>query len=150
MIDEFNTQIRAGGGVIAIKTSTRNGALVRATKVDPEDDIILISDKGTLVRTPVQHVASSGRNTQGVTLIRLSKDEKLVAMARVDHEESDDELIDAMREDGTFDVEGQEQIDIDAATGDTATTDVNDVIDIANDPTLDNDSTDNENTDDDE
>jgi DNA gyrase subunit A len=55
-----------------------------------------------------------------------------------------------MREDGTFDVEGQEQIDIDAATGDTATTDVNDVIDIANDPTLDNDSTDNENTDDDE
>ena len=150
LIDEFNTQNRGGGGVIAIKTSTRNGALVRATKVDPEDDIILISDKGTLVRTPVQHVASSGRNTQGVTLIRLSKDEKLVAMARVDHEESDDELIDAMREDGTFDVEGQEQIDIDAATGDTATTDVNDVIDIANDPTLDNDSTDNENTDDDE
>ena len=150
LIDEFNTQNRGGGGVIAIKTSTRNGALVRATKVDPEDDIILISDKGTLVRTPVQHVASSGRNTQGVTLIRLSKDEKLVAMARVDHEESDDELIDAMREDGTFDVEGQEQIDIDAATGNTATTDVNDVIDIANDPTLDNDSTNNENTDDDE
>ncbi|NLG05935.1 MAG: DNA gyrase subunit A, partial [Clostridia bacterium] len=80
-VDEFNTQNRGGGGVIAIKTSDRNGALVRATKVEPEDDIILISDKGTLVRTPVEHVASSGRNTQGVTLIRLSKDEKLVAMA---------------------------------------------------------------------
>ncbi|MFK3915793.1 DNA gyrase subunit A [Psychrobacter sp. NPDC078501] len=132
-IDEFNTQNRGGGGVIAIKTSERNGALVRATKVDSTDDIILISDKGTLVRTPVEHVASSGRNTQGVTLIRLSKDEKLVAMARVEHEESDDELIDAMREDGTFDVEGQEQIDIDATTDDTATTDVDDVIDIAND-----------------
>ncbi|MDN3397571.1 DNA gyrase subunit A [Psychrobacter sp. APC 3426] len=143
-IDEFNTQNRGGGGVIAIKTSARNGALVRATKVDPEDDIILISDKGTLVRTPVEHVASSGRNTQGVTLIRLSKDEKLVAMARVEHEENDDELVDAMREDGTFDVEGQEQIDIDAATGNTATTDVNDVIDIANDHTLDNESTDDE------
>ncbi|MGM8890529.1 DNA gyrase subunit A [Psychrobacter sp. 1Y1] len=132
-IDEFNTQNRGGGGVIAIKTSERNGALVRATKVDSTDDIILISDKGTLVRTPVEHVASSGRNTQGVTLIRLSKDEKLVAMARVEHEESDDELIDAMREDGTFEVEGQEQIDIDATTDNTATTDVDDAIDIAND-----------------
>ncbi|PWK10100.1 DNA gyrase subunit A [Psychrobacter immobilis] len=136
-IDEFNTQNRGGGGVIAIKTSERNGALVRATKVDSTDDIILISDKGTLVRTPVEHVASSGRNTQGVTLIRLSKDEKLVAMARVEHEEGDDELVDAMREDGTFDVAGQEQIDIDAATGNTATNDVMDV-----------DSTDGENADD--
>ena len=143
-IDEFNTQNRGGGGVIAIKTSARNGALVRATKVESTDDIILISDKGTLVRTPVEHVASSGRNTQGVTLIRLSKDEKLVAMARVEHEENDDELIDAMREDGTFEVEGQEQIDIDAATGNTATTDANDAIDIANDYNLDEAVDDNE------
>ena len=152
-VEEFNTQNRGGGGVIAIKTSARNGALVRATKVEPEDDIILISDKGTLVRTPVEQVASSGRNTQGVTLIRLSKDEKLVAMARVENEEGDDELVEAMKEDGTFGVEGQEQIDIDAETGNSATTDVNDVIDIANDYTLDDEtSTDtaDENTDDDE
>lgn len=136
-IDEFNTQNRGGGGVIAIKTSDRNGALVRATKVEPEDDIILISDKGTLVRTPVEHVASSGRNTQGVTLIRLSKDEKLVAMARVEHEEGDNALIDAMREDGTFEPEGQEQIDIDAATDNAATTNIDESIDIANDYQLD-------------
>ena len=151
-VEEFNTQNRGGGGVIAIKTSARNGALVRATKVEPEDDIILISDKGTLVRTPVEQVASSGRNTQGVTLIRLSKDEKLVAMARVENEEGDDELVEAMKEDGTFGVEGQEQIDIDAETG-HATTDINDVIDIANDYTLDDETsndTANENTDDDE
>ena len=125
-IDEFNTQNRGGGGVIAIKTSTRNGALVRATKVDSTDDIILISDKGTLVRTPVEHVASSGRNTQGVTLIRLSKDEKLVAMARVEHEEGNNELIDAMREDGTFEVKGQEQMDVDAANSDATETDFDD------------------------
>ena len=135
-VEEFNKQGRGGGGVIAIKTSARNGALVRATKVNSEDDIILISDKGTLVRTPVEHVASSGRNTQGVTLIRLSKDEKLVAMACVEHEEGDNELIDAMREDGTFDVEGQDQIDIDAVSGNVSA-DINDSIDIANDPTLD-------------
>ncbi|WP_435980280.1 DNA gyrase subunit A [Psychrobacter sp. DM4] len=138
-IDEFNTQNRGGGGVIAIKTSARNGALVRATKVEPEDDIILISDKGTLVRTPARHIASSGRNTQGVTLIRLSKDEKLVAMARVEHDESENALVDAMREDGTFDVDAQEQIDIDAQTDSSAHTDVNESIDIANDYTLDND-----------
>ena len=125
-IDEFNTQNRGGGGVIAIKTSTRNGALVRATKVDSTDDIILISDKGTLVRTPVEHVASSGRNTQGVTLIRLSKDEKLVAMARVEHEEGNNELIDAMREDGTFEVKGQEQMNVDAANSDATETDFDD------------------------
>ncbi|ALF60428.1 DNA gyrase subunit A [Psychrobacter urativorans] len=112
-IEEFNTQHRGGGGVIAIKTSERNGALVRATNVNPEDDIILISDKGTLVRTPVEHVASSGRNAQGVTLIRLSKDEKLVAMACVEHEEtdSDDELVDALQEEGILEVEGQEYVD---------------------------------------
>ncbi|MGO2997135.1 MAG: DNA gyrase subunit A [Moraxellaceae bacterium] len=143
-IDEFNTQNRGGGGVIAIKTSARNGELVRATKVEPEDDIILISDKGTLVRTPVEHVASSGRNTQGVMLIRLPKDEKLVAMARVEHEESDDELVDAMKEEGIFSVDGQEQIDIDSATDSAALSDVNDAIDIANDHTLDNDPADND------
>ena len=140
-IEEFNTQHRGGGGVIAIKTSARNGALVRATKVDPEDDIILISDKGTLVRTPARHVASSGRNTQGVTLIRLSKDEKLVAMARVENDESDDDaLIDAMREDGTFAVAAQEQIDIDAATGtidgNIDDDDISETIDIANEYSL--------------
>ncbi|AWT48848.1 DNA gyrase subunit A [Psychrobacter sp. YP14] len=99
-VDEFNAQNRGGGGVIAIKTSERNGALVRATKVQPEDDIILISNKGTLVRTPVAQVATSGRNTQGVTLIRLSKDEALVAMARVEDTGEEDELVEAMIEDG--------------------------------------------------
>lgn len=99
-VDEFNAQNRGGGGVIAIKTSERNGALVRATKVQPEDDIILISNKGTLVRTPVAQVATSGRNTQGVTLIRLGADEALVAMARVEDSGEEDELVEAMNEDG--------------------------------------------------
>lgn len=89
-VEEFNAQNRGGGGVIAIKTSARNGALVRATKVCPDDDVILISNKGTLVRTPVKDVATAGRNTQGVTLIRLSGDEKLVAMARVENNEEEE------------------------------------------------------------
>ncbi|MGM8899481.1 MULTISPECIES: DNA gyrase subunit A [unclassified Psychrobacter] len=142
-IDEFNTQNRGGGGVIAIKTSQRNGALVRATKVEPEDDIILISDKGTLVRTPVEHVASAGRNTQGVTLIRLSKDEKLVAMARVENEESDNELIDAMKQDGTF--ESEEQVNTSGSTDNAANTDISESIDIANDHKLDDSTANNSN-----
>ncbi len=117
-IEEFNKQGRGGNGVIAIKTSARNGALVRATKVDPEDDIILISDKGTLVRTPIEHIASSGRNAQGVTLIRLSNDEKLVAMARVEHDADDNELIAAMKEDGTFESDSKTQIETDAVNSD--------------------------------
>ncbi len=112
LIEEFNAQKRGGGGVIAIKTSARNGALVRATKVDEDDDIILISDKGTLVRTPVAQVASAGRNTQGVTLIRLSKDESLVAMARVENNE-DNELIEALKEDGLAE-DGADNSDIDS------------------------------------
>ncbi|WP_201529563.1 MULTISPECIES: DNA gyrase subunit A [Psychrobacter] len=148
-IEEFNKQGRGGGGVIAIKTSARNGALVRATKVEPEDDIILISDKGTLVRTPVEHVASAGRNTQGVTLIRLSKDEKLVAMARVEHEEDNSELVDALREDGVFAVEGQEQVGINAATDSTGTADITKTIDIANDYSLEDGTLDNNMLDDD-
>ncbi|WP_352338077.1 DNA gyrase subunit A [Psychrobacter sp. 16-MNA-CIBAN-0192] len=136
-IEEFNTQHRGGGGVIAIKTSARNGALVRATDVNPEDDIILISDKGTLVRTPVEHVASAGRNTQGVTLIRLSKDEKLVAMACVEHEEDDNELIDALKEDGTFTVDGQAQSDINDAVDNVVSGDIDDSIDDSFDNSLD-------------
>ena len=91
-VGEFNTQNRGGGGVIAIKTSERNGKLVRALRVEVSDDVILISNNGTLVRTPVAQIAQTGRNAQGVTLIRLGHDERLVSMARV--EGSDDAFID--------------------------------------------------------
>lgn len=93
-VAEFNRQNRGGGGVIAIKTSKRNGALVRANKVFEGDDLILITDKGTLVRTPVKDVAITGRATQGVKLIRLAEDETLVAMARVENDALDDDLAD--------------------------------------------------------
>ncbi|HVF35156.1 MAG TPA: DNA gyrase subunit A [Candidatus Saccharimonadia bacterium] len=75
---------RGTQGVIAIQTSSRNGALVGATQVRDEDEIMLISNQGTLVRTRAAEVAQVGRNTQGVTLIRLPSDEKLVGVERVD------------------------------------------------------------------
>ncbi len=120
-ISEFNVQNRGGGGVIAIKTSERNGALVRATKVNPEDDVILISNKGTLVRTPVAQVATSGRNTQGVTLIRLAEDESLVAMARVEDSGEDDALIAVLKEDGVFHNEALQDEVVDSLLSDSDT-----------------------------
>lgn len=91
-IAEFNTYKRGGSGMIAIKTSERNGKLVRAVIVDETEDVILISNNGTLVRTPVAQIAKNGRNAQGVTLIRLTDGESLVAMACVERENDDENL----------------------------------------------------------
>ncbi|MBM4227355.1 MAG: DNA gyrase subunit A [Gammaproteobacteria bacterium] len=79
-VDEFPVHGRGGQGVIAIQTSARNGAVVGAAAVTPEAEIMLVSDRGTLVRTPVEGVSLVGRNTQGVRLISLGEGEKLIGM----------------------------------------------------------------------
>ena len=75
---------RGTQGVLAIKTSDRNGKLVGAVQLSEHHDVLLISDGGTLVRTPASRIAQVGRNTQGVTLMRLAKDETLQAIERLD------------------------------------------------------------------
>jgi DNA gyrase subunit A len=82
-LDEFPRHGRGGQGVIALQTTARNGLLVGAVQVAEEDELMLISDQGTLVRTPVAEIPLVGRNTQGVTLIRLGKDERLVQIERI-------------------------------------------------------------------
>lgn len=82
-LEEFPVHRRGGQGVIAIQASERNGALVAALSVSEEDDVMLINDNATLVRTPAVEISRLGRNTQGVTLIRLGKKETLVGLARV-------------------------------------------------------------------
>ncbi|MGK2924324.1 MAG: DNA gyrase subunit A [Lysobacterales bacterium] len=74
---------RGGQGVIGIQTSERNGALISAIQVTSDDDIMLISDGGTLVRTSAAEISTLSRNTQGVRLIRLRQDEKLVGLERI-------------------------------------------------------------------
>lgn len=94
-LSEYRVQGRGGQGIISIQTSDRNGNVVGAVQVQDEHQIMLISDGGTLVRTPVKDVSIVGRNTQGVKLINLTKKEKLVGLERVledDDEESDSEL----------------------------------------------------------
>ena len=84
--DEFPLQGRGGQGVIAIQTSERNGTLVGALQVAADDEIMLITSAGTLVRTPVADVSVMGRNTQGVRLIRLDESDRLVGIERVEQD----------------------------------------------------------------
>jgi len=88
---DFPVQGRGGMGVIGIQASDRNGALISAVQVTEEDDVMLISDGGTLVRTRVSEISTLGRNTQGVTLIRLAESENLVGLARIQTEGDADE-----------------------------------------------------------
>lgn len=91
-VDDFPVYGRGGQGVIGIQTSERNGPVVGAAQVSESDEIMLISDKGTLVRTRVSEVSIQGRNTQGVRLIRLKDSEKLVGLEQVDEPEAVEEL----------------------------------------------------------
>jgi len=87
-IDSYSVHGRGGKGMIAIKTSERNGKVIGAVQVSEDDDIMLISNRGTLVRTPVNGVSVVSRNTQGVNLITLGEGETLVGLERiVDFEE---------------------------------------------------------------
>ncbi|WP_292758072.1 DNA gyrase subunit A [Methylophaga sp. UBA2689] len=89
-LEEYRVQGRGGQGIISIQTSARNGQVVGAVQVCDEDQIMLITNGGTLVRTPVKHVSLVGRNTQGVRLINLSNEEKLVGLERVIEDEDQD------------------------------------------------------------
>jgi DNA gyrase subunit A len=90
-LEEYRVQGRGGQGIISIQTSQRNGNVVGAVQVLDENQIMLISDGGTLVRTPVKDVSIVGRNTQGVKLINLTKNEKLVGLERVLEDEHDED-----------------------------------------------------------
>ncbi|WP_431023485.1 DNA gyrase subunit A [Halomonas sp. H5] len=90
-LEEFPLRGRGGQGVIAMQTSSRNGSLVAAMQVYSADEMMLITDRGTLVRTRVEEVSTTSRNTQGVMLIRLGEGEKLVKTVRVDEPEESEE-----------------------------------------------------------
>lgn len=91
---EYPAKSRGTKGVVSIKVSDRNGAVVGAVQVGDNDEIMLISDKGTLVRTPATGVSSIGRNTQGVTIIRTADDEKVVGLQRIDEIQEDEVELD--------------------------------------------------------
>lgn len=89
-VSEFSTQGRGGQGVIAMQTSERNGSLVGAHEVIDGDEVMLISNGGTVVRIATDEISTLGRNTQGVRVIRLKKEEKLIAAAGIAESEEEE------------------------------------------------------------
>jgi len=88
-IEDYPIHGRGGQGVISIQTNERNGAVVGAVQVNSDNEIMLISDNGTLVRTRVAEISCLGRNTQGVRLIKLSKGESLIGVEKIVDVETD-------------------------------------------------------------
>lgn len=103
--EDYPTKGRGGMGVIDIKTSDRNGPVIGAVQVGEDDEIMLITDAGTLVRTAVSGVSTVGRNTQGVRLIRLNEGESLVELTPIDESDvsSDDDDSSAEEADSSTD-----------------------------------------------
>jgi DNA gyrase subunit A len=99
-VEAYPRKGRGTQGVIALAASARNGDLVGAIQLTGQHEILLISDKGTLVRTRASEISQVGRNTQGVTLIRVGDGEKLIALQRIDALALADGLEDTTQADG--------------------------------------------------
>jgi len=112
-IAEYTRHGRGTKGMIAIQTSERNGKVVAAALVSPEDQIMLITTGGVLVRTRVSEIREMGRSTQGVTLINVDEGTRLSGLQRIAESDSDDE--DDLGEDDSIDAG-----DVSDAASDTA------------------------------
>ena len=97
-VEDYPRHGRGGQGVISIQTTERNGKVVGAILVTGEEEMMLISDGGTLVRTRVNEISVLGRNTQGVRLISLGEGEKLVGIERIEEQDEAGELDDVAEE----------------------------------------------------
>jgi DNA gyrase subunit A len=89
-MDEYRVQSRGGKGIITLKTTEKTGPVVGVRMVSDDDDIMLITDGGKVIRTPVRGISIIGRNTQGVRLIDLAEGEKVVGVARLAEKEEDE------------------------------------------------------------
>jgi len=90
-VEEYRVQSRGGKGVYTIKTSKRNGKMVSLMVVEPGDDIMVISGEGIMIRIPVEDISRQGRATQGVTIMKLDGEDKVVAVARIATKDDDKE-----------------------------------------------------------
>jgi len=89
-LDDYRLQRRGGQGVITIRTSDRNGKVVRVAQVVDDDEVMLITDGGKVLRCPVKGISTMGRATQGVRVMNLDSGERLVSMARVAERDEDE------------------------------------------------------------
>jgi len=87
VLEEYRKQSRGGSGIITLKVTDKNGDVVTATQVGDKDDIMLITDKGKIIRQNVGQISVIGRNTQGVRLIEVESDERVVSAALIEYDE---------------------------------------------------------------
>jgi len=114
---EYRVSGRGGKGIIAMTLSERNGDLIAAFPVEESDQIMLVTNGGTLIRCPIDDIRIAGRNTQGVTIFKTDDDAKVVSVAHLgDASEDDDE---AETEDAVVDAEAPAESDEAADDGET-------------------------------
>lgn len=146
--EEHRIQGRGGYGIIAIKTTDRNGQVARARIVEDNDQLLLISNTGQIIRTRADQIGVLGRNTQGVRLMRMAKDEIVVGVARLTERDDDDAAIDGVIEDA--DTDGFiENGDDSAQAADSSSADSDDIATDADDADTDADDADDERNSDD-
>ena len=86
-IEEYKVQTRGGKGVKTYKITEKTGAIIGVARINPEEDVMMITSSGTIIRTAISGIKEMGRATQGVILMKTAKDEKLVSIATAEHEE---------------------------------------------------------------
>ena len=91
-IDEYRVQTRAGKGIKAMNLTDKTGLLAGQLLVHEDEDLLLITDDGTVIRTPVSAISVQGRNTQGVRIMRVDEGVKVVCVARAEPEDDDDDI----------------------------------------------------------
>ena len=87
---EYRTSGRGGKGIIAIVVNDRNGPVRASFPVEESNQIMLVTDGGQLIRTPVTDIRAAGRNTQGVTIFKTREGERVVSVERVEEEDEED------------------------------------------------------------
>ncbi len=97
-VSDYNVQKRGGQGVFTLKTGGRNGAMIGALLVLDEDQVMMMTDTGRLVRIKMDHVSVIGRNTQGVTLFGVNDKERVIGAVRVAEKQEDDDMNEAADE----------------------------------------------------
>jgi DNA gyrase subunit A len=109
LVSEYPVHGRGGQGVISIQTTERNGEVLGAALVNDEDEVMLITDGGTLIRTAAKDISVMGRNTQGVRLISLGEGEKLAGIERIEEPEIEGDDGDDGDDDGVEVVAAEEK-----------------------------------------
>lgn len=121
---EYRITGRGGSGLINIETSERNGDVIAAFPIEVQDQLMMVTDQGRLIRVPVHDVRIAGRNTQGVTLFKVGDEENIVSVDRIQETEDDEE--DDGEENAEENAEGSDEADnADADASDVSDEDTN-------------------------